>query len=141
MFPNTSLSKLLAIDYLIIQAPMGGGATTPDLIAAVCNSGALGSLGAAYLSPDTIRQTVTEIRTRTKKPLNVNLFVLDPPTPDPRQIARALELLEPFRNELGLGPATLPDKYCETFEAQYEALPSRWLIPPILEVCTLPFSL
>ena len=41
------LTKRLRIDYPIIQAPMAGGPSTPELVAAVSNAQALGSLGAA----------------------------------------------------------------------------------------------
>ena len=51
----------LALKMPIIQAPMEGGATTPALVAAVFNNGGLGSLGAGYCSPDTIRQAIPVI--------------------------------------------------------------------------------
>jgi nitronate monooxygenase len=44
--------------YPIIQAPMAGGATTPELVAAVSNAGGLGSLGAGYLSPAEIHEAI-----------------------------------------------------------------------------------
>ena len=42
--------------YPIIQAPMAGGVTSPDLVAAVFNAGALGSLGAALLNSKDIQK-------------------------------------------------------------------------------------
>jgi len=42
---------------MIIQAPMAGGGDTPRLVAAVCEAGALGTIGAGYLSPEQ-RQTL-----------------------------------------------------------------------------------
>jgi nitronate monooxygenase len=53
---------------------MAGGATTPELVAAVSNAGGLGSLGAAYLTPDQIASDIRAIRALTGKPFNVNLF-------------------------------------------------------------------
>jgi nitronate monooxygenase len=47
---NDLLTKL-RIRYPIIQAPMAGGPSTPELAAAVSNAGGLGSLAAAYLTP------------------------------------------------------------------------------------------
>ncbi|MFB6650172.1 nitronate monooxygenase, partial [Bacillus toyonensis] len=41
----------LQIKYPIIQAGMAGAITTPELVAAVSNSGGLGTLGAGYMSP------------------------------------------------------------------------------------------
>jgi nitronate monooxygenase len=50
------------------------GVTTPELVAAVSNAGALGSLGAALLSPDELRAAIREIRARTDAPFGVNVF-------------------------------------------------------------------
>lgn len=46
MWHRTPLTERLGIDYPIIQAPMAG-ASTPELAAAVCNAGGVGSLGLA----------------------------------------------------------------------------------------------
>ena len=46
-----ALTDRLDLDYALIQAPMAGGPTTPALVAAVSNAGALGAIGAGYLSP------------------------------------------------------------------------------------------
>lgn len=48
MWPKTRLSQELGIKFPIIQAPMAGGVTTPELVAAVSNAGGLGSLAAGY---------------------------------------------------------------------------------------------
>jgi len=121
MFPNTALTKLLSIELPLIQAPMAGAAT-PAMISAVCNAGALGSLPAAYMPPDTMRGQASEVRARTVRPFNVNLFVTPRPTPDPAQIARALEWLQPMREALGISAAIVPEKFCEDFDEQFEAL-------------------
>ena len=68
MFPGTAFTQLTGIEYPIIQAPMGGGTTTPGLVTAVCNAGALGSFAGACLSPDAIRQGVAAVHARTSKP-------------------------------------------------------------------------
>ena len=52
--PSQTLCRRLGIAHPIILAPMGGGAGTPELVAAVANAGGLGSLGAPYLTPDQI---------------------------------------------------------------------------------------
>src|SRR5580704_11522761 len=71
---NRDFLKRLGIKFPIIQAPMGGGFTTPELIAAVCNAGGLGSLAAAYLKPEQIVEEFRRIRTLTTGPVNINLF-------------------------------------------------------------------
>ncbi len=122
MFPHTALTKLAGIEVPIIQAPMAGGAATPELIAAVCNAGGLGSFGAAYSSPQAIHDGIADIKSRTDKPFNVNLFVFDPPKPDSQQIARALELLQPIRDALNVPRGDLPHKLAEDFAAQLDAV-------------------
>ena len=67
------VESLFNIDVPIVQAPMAG-ASNPDLAAAVSNAGGLGSLGAAAMKPDYIKAQIREIRGRTDKPFNINLF-------------------------------------------------------------------
>ncbi len=74
MWPKV-LARRLGIDYPILLAPMAGGPSTPDLVAAVSEAGGLGSLGAAYLAPDALREAIRDIRARTSRPFAVNLFV------------------------------------------------------------------
>src|ERR1700680_3912995 len=71
---TNDLLHRLGINLPIIQGPMGGGPSTPELVAAVSNAGGLGSLGAAYLTPDKITGTIRQIRSLTDNPFNVNLF-------------------------------------------------------------------
>jgi nitronate monooxygenase len=101
---RTALTRMLGIEHPIIQAPMAGGPTTPALAAAVSNAGGLGTLGAAYLAPDTLRREIAAVRALTDRPFGVNLFVPETPgvTVTAEQIARAQALLNPLRAELGL---------------------------------------
>ena len=101
---------------------MAGGAATPELVAAVCNAGGLGSLGAAYSSPEAIDASIAEVRSRTSKPFNINLFVLDPPQPDAQQIAKAMALLQPIKDALGVPRGEAPVKFAEDFAAQFDAV-------------------
>ena len=120
-FPTRFTSKV-GIQYPIIQAPMAGGATTPELVAAVSNAGALGSFGAAMSTPTAIRDAITRIRALTDKPFNVNLFVLENPHPGEAELAEATQRLAPFKQALGLDPAALPPRYCEDNRAQWNVL-------------------
>lgn len=110
-WPNTALTERLGISYPIIQAPMSGGPGTPQLVAAVSNAGGLGCLAGAYLSGIKLRQALEEVRCHTDKPFAVSLAATYPAKPNPARIARAQELLAPFRSELGLPvqPPSLPD--------------------------------
>lgn len=96
-WPRTRLTELLGTDVALIQAPMAGGATTPELVAAVCGAGAMGSLGAAQLDPDTIRETIAAVRKLTDRPFAVNLMAhqrLDPLPRVDHQLHDQLDALE-----------------------------------------------
>jgi nitronate monooxygenase len=68
------LRDMLGIEHPIIQAPMAGGPTTPELVAAVSNAGGLGSFPGGYLSTGDLDSGVRKIRALTDKPFAVNLF-------------------------------------------------------------------
>jgi nitronate monooxygenase len=103
---DTRVSKLLGTRYPIVQAPMAGGFTTPELVAAVSNAGALGSLGGAMLPPRDLRDAIAAIRRLTDRPFGVNLFApLAPPEVDVGAVAAMQAVLAPFRSELGLAEA------------------------------------
>ncbi|MGD0297779.1 MAG: nitronate monooxygenase [Bryobacteraceae bacterium] len=119
--------KRLNIQHPIIQGPLGGGPSTPELVAAVSNAGGLGSLGAAYLTPEQITAAIQKIKSLTEKPFQVNLFVggwnVNAPT-DPTPM---LELLTEIHYTLGLPPPApplpKPDPFPEQFEAVLDAQP------------------
>lgn len=109
MWRDTRLTRLLDIELPIIGAPMAGGPSTPELAAAVSDSGGLGSLGIAYATPDDIRSAIRRTRELTEAPFQANLFV--PPGEEPpldvAAVGRVEELLADLRAELGL-PERLP---------------------------------
>lgn len=121
---SQGLTRLLGTRWPLVQAPMAGGLTPPALIAAACNAGALGSLGAAYLTPEQLVRNVEEIRRLTDRPFAVNLFAggWTPPAagamPDAHRI---LELLAPLHARFGLPPPTVPDVGEDPFPAQWQA--------------------
>ena len=93
----------LNLAHPIIQAPMAG-VSTPALAAAVCNAGALGSLGLGASDAATARQMIEDLRSRTDKPFNVNLFVHAAPAPDPAREADWLDRLRPVFAEFDAEP-------------------------------------
>ncbi|MEU5581248.1 nitronate monooxygenase [Streptomyces huasconensis] len=66
----------------IVQAPMAGGASCPQLAAAVCEAGALGYLAAGYKTADGMYQEIKQLRGLTSRPFGVNLFMPQPDTAD-----------------------------------------------------------
>src|SRR5580700_6830712 len=106
--PTNPLIDRLGIENPVIQGPMGGGPSTPELVAAVSNAGGLGSLGAAYLKPDEITAAIRRIKSLTNKPFNVNLFAGGYGTktdPDPGPM---MDVLAEIHESLGLAAPVLP---------------------------------
>lgn len=87
----------------LIQAPMAG-VSTPLMAAEVAEAGALGSIGIGATDADGARAMIGELRGRTSKPFNVNLFVHDSPTPDAGRETEWLAWLEPVFQEYGAQP-------------------------------------
>ena len=117
-----SFLKKLGIENAIMQGPMGGGPSTPELVAAVSNAGGLGSLGAAYLSPDQLTDAIRRIRALTDRPFQVNLFVGGWRTDLNFDPAPMLALLAEIHATLGLAVPTLPQLGPDPYPAQLEAV-------------------
>jgi nitronate monooxygenase len=62
----------------LIQAPMAGGITTPELVAAVANQGGVGSFGFAYSAPEKIYADLLMAQSLTSGPINANFFIFSP---------------------------------------------------------------
>lgn len=71
---SSSFCRLFGIETAIIQAPMANGPTTPALVAASSNAGALGSFAAGYMSAASLQTAIREIKQRTNRPFCVNVF-------------------------------------------------------------------
>jgi nitronate monooxygenase len=59
----------------IVQAPLAGGPSTPQLTAAVVEAGAFGFVAAGYKPPDALRDEIAATRALTAAPFGVNVFV------------------------------------------------------------------
>lgn len=71
----------------IVQAPMAGGPSTPELAAAVAQAGALGFVAAGYRTPDALAADVAATRALTPAPLGVNVFTPGGAAGDPAAAA------------------------------------------------------
>lgn len=69
--------RLDELDLPVIGAPMAGGTSTPELVAAVSGAGGLGMLAAGYQAPEELAADVLAVRELTARPFGVNLFVLE----------------------------------------------------------------
>jgi nitronate monooxygenase len=117
----TVLTRCLNFDHPIIQAPLAGGGDTPELVAAVSNAGALGFIGAAYLTPEQIIATASAVGRLTSRPFGINLFAplnakfaWRDPTP-------TLERLKPYFAELNLPAPSVPQSTGASFDEQLAA--------------------
>jgi nitronate monooxygenase len=118
---ETALTRQLQVDLPIIQAPLAGGGDTPALVAAVCEAGAIGFIGAAYLTPKEITEAGRAVRKLTSKPFGINLFAPLPATGVPEQRDRALMRIAPYFTELGLPTPQMPSAPAESFNQQLAA--------------------
>src|SRR5699024_2164744 len=81
------------LDLPIVAAPMAGGPSTPELVAAVAEAGGAGFLAAGYKAPETVQEQIRELRQRRVSAFGVNLFVPGEPVHEPAAV-------EAYREEL-----------------------------------------
>ena len=94
----------------IVLAPLAGGASTPELTAAVSNAGGLGFLAAGYLTAPALKERIDQARALTGGPLGVNVFVPGRPSDPDAVRAYAATLAEDARGAgVGLGEARYED--------------------------------
>jgi nitronate monooxygenase len=95
------------LEVPVVLAPLGGGPSTPELVAAVCGAGGLGFLPFGYLTPQAARERLEATRALTGGPLGVNVFVPGAGPVDPAVYARYVERLTEWadRRDLPLGDA------------------------------------
>lgn len=74
-----SISQL---EHPIVQAPLGGGPSTPALAGAVSEAGGLGLLAAGYRTAAAMREEIGDLRRLTERPFGINLFVPGPALAD-----------------------------------------------------------
>ena len=119
---QNELTERLGIELPVIQAPMAGGTTTPELVAAVCEAGAFGFLGAAYLTSGAILEAAARVRELTGRPFGINLFTPQPDAQLPADVAPALAALAPLHEQLGLASPALPNDVSDPFHEQMPAV-------------------
>lgn len=99
---HTPLCDLLGIRVPIALAGMATGPGTPELVAAVTRAGGLGVFGASGMTCAALERDIARVRELVPDgPFGVNAQ-LAPPTPATGERARILEVMRPFRRELGL---------------------------------------
>lgn len=101
----------LGLALPLIQAPMAG-VSTPAMAAAVSEAGGLGSIAVGATDANGARAMIAEVRARTARPFNVNVFVHATPRRDPAREAAWLARLAPdFAAQGAEPPAALREIY------------------------------
>ncbi len=94
-----------SLRHPIVLAPLAGGPSTPELVAAVSEAGGLGFLAGGYLSAGRLADDIHHVRERTSAPFGVNLFVPGDPGVDERAVESYVRALQPeidrYHVELG----------------------------------------
>jgi len=121
---RTPFSETLGLAVPIIQAPMAGGPSSIELVAACSAAGALGSFGFAYTQPEEMKKQAAAVRAKTDRPLGINLFSSNlPPDVADDQQRPALAEVAAYFTELGLpAPEPVRAPYGPDFDAQLDAI-------------------
>src|SRR3954447_17997268 len=82
--PKWSGVILDELQHPIVLAPLAGGASTPELTAAVSEAGGFGVLASRYLKGEAVEERIARVGELTDAPFGVTLFVpADPTAPTP----------------------------------------------------------
>jgi nitronate monooxygenase len=95
----------------IIQAPMAGGPSTPQLAAAVSAAGGLGFLAAGYRSAESLAEDIAAARAITPEAVGVNLFLLAESPVDHAALSAYAQAIESdvLRHQVALGEPRFDD--------------------------------
>ena len=120
----TPLSETLGLATPIVQAPMAGGPSSQELVAACSGAGALGSFGFAYTQPEEMKKQSAFVRSKTDRPFGINLFTAPQPGPIDAGAQRgALDAVAGYYKELGLpAPESVNAPYAPDLNAQLDAV-------------------
>lgn len=106
MTENPGTFDLMSVRVPILVAQMAGGPTTPALVIAAAEAGAMGFLAAGYKSVDALAAEIDEVTASGVDAYGVNLFVPGSGVRDPVAVLRFRDELEPVarRYNVDVGP-------------------------------------
>jgi nitronate monooxygenase len=90
------------LEVPIVQAPLAGGPSTPELAAAVSGAGGLGFVAAGYRTPDGLAEALARTRDLTDRPFGVNVFAPTGAPADPEAVRRYADALRPIAQAAGV---------------------------------------
>jgi nitronate monooxygenase len=105
----------------IVQAPLAGGPSTPELAAAVSNAGALGFLAAGYKTPDALSEEIAATRALTEGSFGVNVFAATPTEVAAGVLDTYADRVREATSQTGVEPGA-PRSDNDHFEAKCELL-------------------
>ena len=108
----------------LVVAPMAGGPSTVDLVAAVTAAGALGFLAGGYKKAEDMAAEMEAVRAAGVAAFGVNVFVPGRPTADPGRVSTYVATLGPEAAALGVDPGP-PSWDGDDYERKLEALLAR----------------
>ncbi|WP_262483791.1 nitronate monooxygenase [Chryseobacterium sp. FH2] len=114
-----------------MQGPFGGGLSTIKLTTTVSNLGGLGGFGAYTLSPQEIYEIDKEIKSKTDKPYNLNLWVNDHDIIDKehtqKQYEKAVKTFKPYfellNTEIPAPPPTFKPRFQNQLQVVFDIKP------------------
>ena len=112
-------ARFPALEHAIVQAPLAGGPSTPELAAAVSSAGGLGFLAAGYLTAATVADQIAHLRALTPARYGLNIFCLEARAVDADALERYSRALEPEARALGVELGT-PSFEDDGFAAKIE---------------------
>ncbi len=126
MWSKTRITDLLGIRYPIVQGPFGGGLSSTALASLVSNCGGLGSFGAQPFTPEKILEVNREIRSRTRLPYNLNIWVSNKDESadsySDEEFQRLSTVFKPYFDELSIPLPSRPANLGSQFEDQVQAI-------------------
>lgn len=125
----------------LVSAPMAGGPSSPELVAAVANAGGLGMLGAGYYTVDTLENHVNQVKSllnTSDLPFGVNLFAPQQKQGQDAavQLAEYRDALVPLGERYGIDTRTVEISVPNHFDKLVD-----WLVENPVPVVTFTFGL
>ncbi|MGH3718528.1 MAG: nitronate monooxygenase [Pseudonocardiaceae bacterium] len=97
----------LGVSLPVLAAPMAGGPSTPQLVAAAARAGGLGFLAGGYQSPDALAAQMAQARV-IGVAFGVNLFAPNPVPVDPEAFGRYARAIAPAAERYGVDLLEVP---------------------------------
>jgi nitronate monooxygenase len=112
------MAKRNVLDWLrrpVVVAPMAGGPSTPELVIAAADAGAVGFLAAGYKTPTAMAAEIAAVRGASPDRFGVNLFVPGIPSTEAESIAGYVSSLAAHAEAVGapLGEPTWDDDHLD----------------------------